>query len=154
MLRWGSRPRAVAAAELCEIISKVYSSAEREVYIAAAAKRLGLSVDSLSSDVERIRRRHAKEGRQQELKKAQMSAMALGDKINPEAAGSVQAAAAEDTIVGLLLLYPEHRTAVKSGRVELSAEDFVTAFNRRAFLSVMALEESDGGFDFSLFVNC
>lgn len=147
-----SQPEEVirAAAELCEIISKVYSSAEREVYIAAAAKRLGLSVDSLSSDVERIRRRHAKEGRQQELKKAQMSAMALGDKINPEAAGSVQAAAAEDTIVGLLLLYPEHRTAVKSGRVELSAEDFVTAFNRRAFLSVMALEESDDGYDFSL----
>ena len=139
-----------AAAELCEIISRVYSSAEREVYIAAAAKRLGLSTDSLSNDVERIRRRHAKEGRQQELRQAQMSAMALGDKINPDAASSVQAAAAEDAIVGLLLLYPEHRTAVKDGRVELSAEDFVTAFNRRAFLAVMALEESDDGYDFSL----
>ena len=139
-----------AAAELCEIISRVYSSAEREVYITAAAKRLGLSPDSLSSDVDRLRKRHAKEGRQQELRRAQMSAMALGDKINPEAAGSVQAAAAEDAIVGLLLLYPEHRVAVKTGRVELSAEDFVTAFNRRAFLAVMALEESDDGYDFSL----
>ena len=139
-----------AAAELCDIISRVYSSAEREVYISAAAKRLGLSPDSLLSDVERLRRKHAKEGRQQELRQAQMSAMALGDKINPDAASSVQAAAAEDAIVGLLLLYPEHRTAVKDGRVELSAEDFVTAFNRRAFLAVMALEESDDGYDFSL----
>ena len=139
-----------AAAELCEIISRVYSSAEREVYINAVSDKLGISADSLKGDVERLQRFHAKEGRQQQSRQAQLSAMNLGDKINPEAAGSVKAAAAEETIIGLLLMYAEHRTAVRQGIVPLSGETFITAFHRRAFEAIMALEQSDGGFEFSL----
>ena len=139
-----------AAAEICAIIARVYSSAEREVYISAAAGQLGLSAESLTVDVERMRRKNLRDVHTKESRQAQMSAMALGDKINPEAAGHVHAAVAEDAIIGLLLLYPEHRTAVKTGRVSLTAEDFVTSFNRRAFEAIMALENSDGGYDFSL----
>ncbi len=139
-----------AAADICAIIAKVYSSAEREVYVAAAAKRLELSPESLTVDVERVRRQNVKEIRTRQSREAQMSAMALGDKVNPEAAGSVQASAAEDAIIGLLLLYPEHRTAVKMGRVSLAAEQFVTSFNRRAFDAIMALENSDEGYEFSM----
>ena len=139
-----------AAAELCEIISRVYSSAEREVYIHAASDKLGISTDSLKGDVERLQRFHAKEGRQQQSRQAQLSAMNLGDKINPEAAGSVQAAAAEETIIGLMLMYAEHRKAVKTNLVSLTADDFVTSFHRRAFEAIMALETGEGGFDFSL----
>ncbi len=139
-----------AAAALCDIIARVYSSAEREVYIATVATRLALSQDSLKTDVERIRRRMAKELRQRESERAHHAAMALGDKINPEAAGNVHAAVAEDAIIGLLLLYPEHRTSVKTGRVLLTADAFITAFNRRAFEAIMALENSDDGYEFSL----
>ena len=139
-----------AAAELCDIIAKVYSSAEREVYIHAVSDRLSLSEDSLRKDVEGAMRRNTRAGKQQEGQQARLSAMALRDKINPEAAGNIQAAAAEEAIVGLLLLYGEHRKAVSTGQVALSTEDFVTDFHRRVFESVMALEESDGGFDFSL----
>lgn len=139
-----------AAAAVCEEIAKVYASAEREVYINAAAKRLELKPENLTMDVDRIRKRHAKEGRQQESRQAQITAMALGDKINPEAAGHVRAAAAEETVIGLLLLYPEHRTAVKKGQVDLPPSYFVTAFHRRAFEAIMALENSDEGYDFSL----
>ncbi len=139
-----------AAAELCEIISRVYASAEREVYIHAASERIGISTDSLKGDVERLQRIHAKEGRQQQSRQAQLTAMNLGDKINRDAAGNVQAAAAEDTVIGLLLLYAEHRTAIRKGVVSLSSEDFVTSFNRRVFEAIMALEESEGGFEFSL----
>ncbi len=139
-----------AAADLCEIISKVYAAAEREVYISTVAARLNLSTDSLKGDVERLRRKHAREGKQQVSKHAQVRAMGLGDKINPEAAGCVQAAAAEETILGLLLMYAEHRRAVSQGLVPITAEDFVTAFHRRVFEAVMCLEESEGGFDFSL----
>ncbi len=139
-----------AAAELCDIISKVYSSAEREVYIHAVSERLSISEDSLRKDVEGAMRRNAKAGKQQESQQARLSAMALRDKVNPEAAGNVQAAAAEEAIIGLLLLYGEHRKAVASGQVPITSEGFVTSFHRRVFDCIMALEESDGGFDFSL----
>ena len=139
-----------AANDLCAVIAGVSSAAEREVYLAAVSARLGLSTDSLKSDVERIRRTQIKVGRQQESRHAQLSAMNLGDKVNPEAAGNVQAAAAEETIIGLLLLYAEHRNAVKKGVLDITANDFLTSFHRRAFETVMALEESEGGYDFSL----
>ena len=139
-----------AAAELTDIIARVYSSAEREVYIHAVAERLSLSEDSLRKDVESAMRRNAKAGKQQEGQQARLSAMGLRDKVNPEAAGNIQAAAAEEAILGLLLLYGEHRKAVASGQIPLSPADFVTAFHRNAFTGVMTLEDSDGGFDFSL----
>ena len=139
-----------AAAELVDIVAKVYSSAEREVYIHAVAERLSLSEDSLRKDVESAMRRNAKAGKQQEGQQARLSAMGLRDKVNPEAAGNIQAAAAEEAILGLLLLYGEHRRAVTTGQIPLTADSFVTDFHRRAFEGIMALEGSDGGFDFSL----
>ena len=139
-----------AAAELCTIMSKVYSSAEREVYIHTVAERLSLSEDSLRKDVESAIRRNAKAGKQQESQQARLSAMGLRDKVNPEAAGNIQAAAAEEAILGLLLLYGEHRKAVLDGTVTLTRDSFVTAFHRNAFTVIMTLEESDGGFDFAL----
>ena len=139
-----------AAAELCAIIARVYSSAEREVYIHAVANRLSLSEDSLRKDVESAIRRNLKEGKQQESQQARLSAMGIRDKVNPEAAGNIRAAAAEEAILGLLLLYGEHRKAVASGQIPLTRDSFVTAFHRNAFTVIMALEESDGGFDFSL----
>ena len=139
-----------AAAELCNIISRVYSSAEREVYIHAVSDRLSLSEDSLRKDVDGAMRRNAKAGKQQESQQARLSAMGIRDKINPEAAGNIQAAAAEEAIVGLLLLYGEHRKSVATGQVPIASEDFVTTFHRRVFDCIMALEDSDGGFDFSL----
>ncbi len=139
-----------AAAELCSAIARVYSSAEREVYINAVSERLGLSADSLRKDVDAAVKRNLRESRKQESHRAQLEAMGLRDKINPETSGNRQAAAAEEAILGLLLLYPEHRRAVATGQVPITAESFVTDFHRRAFETVMALEAEDGGYDFSL----
>ncbi len=139
-----------AAAELCAIIARVFSSAEREVYINAVSERLSISADSLRKDVETAMKRNSREERKQESRQAQLSAMSIRDSVNPEAAGHIQAAAAEEAILGLLLLYGEHRHAVLTGQVSLTAEDFVTAFHRRAFETMMALETDDGGFDRAL----
>ena len=139
-----------AAAELCAIIARVYASAEREVYINAVAERLGLSADSLRKDVESTIRRNARESKNREGREARLSAMAIRDSINPDAAANLQAAAAEEAILGLLMLYPEHRKSVATGQVSVTAEHFVTAFHRRAFEHIMAMEAEDGGYEFSM----
>lgn len=135
-----------AAGELCGMVARTPSAAEREVYLQAVAERLSLPIDSLRKDTERIRARAQRDLRTAESRAARVSALSLGDRINPDAAGNARAAAAEDTILGLLLLYEEHRRAVRSGAVPLSSEDFVTGFNRRVFEVVMELDAADGGF--------
>lgn len=138
--------RIKAAAELCGMVARVWSSAEREVYLQAVSERLGLPIDSLRRDVERAQARIQRDRHQSKARAARMSALALDDRVNPEAAGNIRAAAAEDTVLGLMLLYEEHRRAVREGAVSLTADDFVTAFNRRVFEAIMELENSDGGF--------
>lgn len=138
--------RIKAAAELCGMVARVWSSAEREVYLQAVSERLGLPIDSLRRDVERAQARIQRDRHQSEARAARMSALALDDRVNPEAAGNIRAAAAEDTVLGLMLLYEEHRRAVREGAVSLTADDFVTAFNRRIFEAIMELENSEGGF--------
>lgn len=138
--------RIKAAAELCGMVARVWSSAEREVYLQAVSERLGLPIDSLRRDVERAQARIQRDRHQSEARAARMSALALDDRVNPEAAGNIRAAAAEDTVLGLMLLYEEHRRAVREGAVCLTADDFVTAFNRRVFEAIMELENSEGGF--------
>lgn len=141
--------RIKAAAELCETVARVWSSAEREVYLQAVAERLNLPLDSLRGDVDRIQSRNRKAQKTEESRTARLSAMALGDRVNPDAAGNARAAAAEETILGLMLLYDEHRRAIRDGTVPLSAEDFVTAFHRRAFEAILALERDESGFSLS-----
>lgn len=139
-----------ATREVCELIAASGSSVEREVYIAAAAERLALTVDSIRNDVERVRRRLYNELRQRQSRDAVSAAKHYGDTINLDAAKNVAASGAEDVILGLLLLFDEYRTAVASGTVRLDGEDFFTAFGRRVFDEICRLQRSDEGYSRAL----
>ena len=138
-----------AARELAAIIAAVGSGVERELYIGAAAKRLGISAEGLANDVKRNRASAAREQKKKESRDAMMSARSFGDRINPDAAKDPAAAAAEEIVLGLLLLYPEHRKAVISASTPVEASDFFTDFHRRAFTAIIEMEQSEGGFVFS-----
>ena len=91
-----------------------------------------------------------KEYRQKETTEAQASVRNYGDRINPDAARNIQAAAAEETILGLLLMYDEYRSVILRGELALTEEDFVTEFSRRVFSAIMEQQRSDGGFLFEM----
>ena len=138
-----------AAGELCEYIAGIWSEVERDVYISEVASKLSLNRDGIKNDVNLIRKKKISQYKNEVSREVKLTAMGIGDKINPDAAKNIRATATEEALLGLLMIYDEYRADVISGKVELSADDFVTAFNRRVFEAVMALE-GDGGFDFSL----
>ena len=142
-----------ASKDVKDVISDYSSSVEREVYIARASKAIGIPTDALKSDVYRMRSKKIRDFRKNESKQAINSAKNFGDRINPESVKNVRAAAAEDALIGLLLLYAEHRHAVSVGKVKLCADDFFTDFGRRAFDAIMELDGTEKGFDFSLLGN-
>lgn len=139
-----------ASAEATALIAGVYSPVEREVYIAQVAKALELPVDVLKNNVEHEARKRRSEIKRKEGQDAQLSIRNYGDRTNPDAAKNVAANAAEETILGLLLLYDEHRSAVANGKVALKADHFFTALGKRMFEAIMELHGSEGGFLFSL----
>lgn len=142
--------RLKAAEELVKIISEYYSSVEREIYISRAAEKLALPADVIKRDVEHERALRKKEHSAELSRAASASIRDFGDRVNPDAAKNPRAASAEETVLGLLLLYESHREAVMSGKVRLESGDFFTDLGRRAFDAICALHGSDRGFDFTL----
>ena len=142
--------RLKASEAICSIIATVPSQIEREVYITQTAPRLGLTPDVMRNSVERTMAR-ARAGEQaKNLNSIKMSIQNYGDRVNPDAVKNVTANACEEGILGMLLMYEEHRAAVACGKVELRAEDFFTELGRRIFEEIMRLHNSEGGFLFAL----
>ena len=138
-----------ASAELCEYISEVWSEVERDVYISATAKRLGLPAEGIKNDVERIRRKKIKTYNEKTIQEARLGAMGVGDKINVDGIKNVKAKSAEEAIIGLLLIYDEYRDGVADGKISLSSADFFSEFHRRVFDKIIEMQKSDR-YDFSL----
>lgn len=135
-----------ASQTLCQIISESYSSVEREVFIMKASEKLGLPVEVLRNNVEQMIRKRIAEQKKGESKNAQMSIKNIGDRINPDAVKFAQANVIEENILGLLLIYDEHRQAVASGKIQLSENDFLTSFGKKVFSSIMELQSDKNEF--------
>lgn len=142
--------RLKASEEICSIIATVPSQIEREVYITQTAPRLGLTVEVMKNNVNRLIAKFRAGEQAKNLDKIKMEIQNYGDRINPDAVKNVAANACEEGILGLLLIYEEHRAAVAGGKVSLCEDDFFTDLGKRIFRTIMELHASDGGFLFAL----
>lgn len=133
-----------AAHEICEIIAGFYSDVERSVYISKAAERLSIEEKSIRTDTERIRKKKIREEDGERMRKIISDTSGYTDNINRERVGNTRAAKAEETIIGLILLYPELFSKAVSEEWALCPEDFKTLFGRRIF---EALEKLGGKAD-------
>lgn len=142
--------RIKASEELCALIAQSSSKVEREIYASMVADKLGISVESLKNDVERAIHKRIRAMKQKQSKEAGLAAKGYGDRVNPDTAKNVQAVAAEEAIIGLLMLYPEHRKMITTGTLALGEDDFFSALGKRAFARIMQMEREEGGFSYSL----
>ena len=145
-----SDEKIAAAREICAIIAASASSVERDICLNEAADILKLSKEVLSHDVNSMRRKYARDREAQKAQNAYTSAKGIGDRVNPDYIKNIGGATAEEAIIGLLLGFAEHRDAIESGKVILTADDFITDFGRRCFSEIMRLHSEEGGFDISL----
>lgn len=112
--------------EAAKILARC-SSIERDIYASRLSQELDVSKEAILTQAERMRTRDGRreeKQRQRELLRVQ-SAQAL--KIDPERGRHVAAAAAEERLLGLVLVHPDFYRKLRD---TLSPEDFVTPFNR------------------------
>lgn len=139
-----------AAEKVCQMIADIPSNVERDICAQRAAGELGLSSDSLKSDVARIRNRKLRELKNKESRDAKMSIKSIGDRVNTDAAKNVAASKSEEILLALMMIFDEYRQAAVGGAHGLTADDFSTAFGRRVFEAICELERSEGGYSRSL----
>ncbi len=137
-----------ALAELEKIISHVYSKAERDIYIETVSAKLSVDPKSVKDDVERLVKKAVYSAKKAEGIEARQSAMGYADRVNPDYAKAPEVAKREEALLGLMILYPEHRASVFKNNL-VSENDFYTDFNRKVFSYIKnAYEKEDNTLNF------
>ncbi len=121
-----------ALAELVELIAGFYSEVERDVYIQAVSKQLNVPFAGIKNDVNQKISSRARRQKKEEGQKMLQAAAGFGDKVNLDFAKAPAVAKNEESVLGLLILFENHRKKVFEESL-LSSEDFYTELNRRIF---------------------
>lgn len=137
-----------ALAESEKLISETYSSAERDLYIQTVSKLFGVEVKSVKNDVDKMISKAERQWKKDESSRVKQEAVGYTDKVNPDFAKAPAVARNEENLLGLLLMYPEHRKTVFEGGL-VGADDFITDLNKRIFsyLEKAYFEQDDSHFD-------
>ena len=132
-----------ALAEVEKLISEVNSMAERDVYISAVSKKFDVQAASIRSDVERIIAKRQSAFKRNQTQKVRQETAGYSDRINPDFLKSPAVARNEETVLGLMLLFPNHRKKVFAEGL-LSEDNFMTELNKRVFACIeRAYNEGD-----------
>ena len=123
--------------EAAKILADLNSPVERDLYAGRLGELLGVSKDAILQEIEDVR----KKKRRQEVKYQLPNLIRQENKemqqVNPEAVQHTRAAAAEERLLGLLILHPDY---IKQARNLLAPEQVVTAFNRGLYTRILDRE--------------
>ena len=121
-------------------------SIEQDIYANRLSNELGVGVDSIKAQIKASasKLRRAEDARRRDETQKMLS-KSCEDKNNPERAGNIRAAIAEETLIASFMRNPDFYNKLKD---KVSAEIFVTSFNRRVFECLA--EGLDGGLEPSL----
>ena len=132
-----------ALAEVEKLISEVNSMAERDVYIHAVAKKFEVQASSIRADVDKIISKRERTYKRNQTQKVRQESVGYSDRVNPDFLKSPAVARNEETVLGLMLLFPNHRKKVFEEKL-LIEEDFMTDLNKRIFTHISkAYSEGD-----------
>ncbi|MBR5114985.1 MAG: DNA primase [Oscillospiraceae bacterium] len=106
-----------------ELIAKLGSPVEREVYAGRAAETAGVSREAMLSEIERARKRLAAAARKKQEKEALRPASAMQPTDRSMRYTDVRSAAAEEGVVRLLMLDPS-----LISKCDLKGEEFTSPF--------------------------
>ena len=121
--------------EACELLAELHTPIERDLFAGKLAAQLPVSKEAILQQVDSVMkaRRRKQERTHQELTGHIRRESASVRQVNPDAERFPKAAAAEEALIGLLILHPDRiAAAVKA----LPPDGFVTAFNRGLYRTV------------------
>ncbi len=122
-----------ALKEAENLISEVYSSAERDIYIREVAGKFSVEQKSIKSDVDRIISKRVYNYKKDEGKNAIKRSEGFSDRTNPDFVKAPAIAKNEETVLGLMLYMPDLRARVFKEHL-LDEGDFFTELNRKIFI--------------------
>ena len=134
-------------ARAAEIIAESNDVMTRDLYIGRLCDKYGVSRTALETKVDDIRKNKIKQREKQEIDKLLHPKFDRGD-INPDRRLYPAAAAAEETVIAVLLQHPDYfKIAIEA----LKPENMMTELNRRIYRHLCECEQSGRSIDISYF---
>lgn len=124
--------------EAAELLAKLESPIERNVYAGQLATQLGVNKQSLEKEIENRRRRQKRAQEKTRMSTVIRQTEGLKRKANPEALEFPRAAAAEEALIGMLILHPD---MIPKVRDKLPTAMMLTSFNRRVYAQLLDRSE-------------
>ena len=116
--------------EASEILSELQSPVERDVYAGKLSAQMDVRKDAILQQIQRLAAQRRKQQEKKQLGNLMQKAEGLTAQANPEAKTYPRAAAAEEALLGMLMLHPDR---IRRVRETLPPEKIVTAFNRGVY---------------------
>ncbi len=120
--------------EAAKILAALDSPVERDLYAGRLSTLLGVSKDAILQEVEDARKKKRRQEVKYQLPNLIRQEKKEMQQVNPDAVGNTRAAAAEERLLGMLILHPDY---IKQARATLSPEQMVTAFNRQLYTRIL-----------------
>ena len=116
--------------EATALLSRLDNRVEQDVYAGRLSELLGVSKDAILQEIQSQHRRQKRAAERQILTTILRQETKELRKVNPQADKFPRAAAAEESLLGTLILHPDY---IPQAQKELSAEMFLTDFNRELY---------------------
>ena len=113
-----------------EQIAQLDNPVEQDVYISQLSRELDVEKDAIKRLVNKNNKRNYREYKKEEIRQVQLDLSAADDRLNKEKRLNLRGANAEEAIIAMMIYDPD--TALMISK-ELSADVFVTGFNRRIY---------------------
>lgn len=128
-----------------EILAGLTNRIEQEVYAGRLAEEMSVDRSAILRQVDSLMKKRRREEKKKEFREYQQETAGLRDRVNPDKASNLRAAAAEEALLSAMLRYPETAEGIAGA---VSADIFITAFNRRVYAALKA--KLDAGTELSL----
>lgn len=119
---------------VAEILASTDDIIARDVYASKISSEVGVSKETLLLQTNSIVKRKKRYEKREEIRAVPKITSGLSDKVNPQKSQYLKAARAEEMLLSSLMRNPDFWQKIKS---EITAEDFVTDFNRRVFVKLV-----------------
>ena len=113
-----------------EIIARLESAVEREIYCSRLAKTVDVTPEVLKTDIERRRKSMITRERKKQIAAETQNINGVRDNINRERSQNLLGARAEEMLIVLLVKNPELLDFITKN---IESTDFITTFNKRIF---------------------
>ena len=120
--------------EAAELLAVLDSPVERDLYAGRLSEILGVSKEAILQEIDSIRRKKQRQEVKQQLPNLIRQEKKEMQSVNPDAVKYTRAAAAEESLLGILILHPNF---IRQVRETLPPEQMMTEFNRGLYQRIL-----------------